>query len=213
VFQRALAERQRSLASVPLAVVLRDPSGRELDSAPRDGAGADARAHAERIVTLYFHQLFADGPTLIDLRADVLERRGGALDWRPAAWLVRWDPAFLEGLRNIYAGFYRGDDATFRSGLSALGIASCEDLFRAHFGADQAHHAFRTREFVATFHQVFVRCREQHLQLHPDFLALGIYLAALYDALDPTGIEIDVRACFERAYRRAARPEARPVAG
>lgn len=200
-YRGALAARRASLAALPLAIAVSEAP------AVDDGLGD---ADAERVVTLFFHQLFSDGDTLLDLRDRALCARSRGLDWTPAPWVAGWDPDFSKALRDVYRGFYTDAPEMFRAGLAGLGIASCEDLFREHFGSDQRAHVFRTREFVATFHKVFVRCREQGIELHPDFLPLGIYLACLHDALDPRGAEIDVKAAFERATRAgASHPEGR----
>jgi hypothetical protein len=206
---RALAARQASLAALPLSIMLsqRAPP-RDAQPAVDDGLGE--AANAERIVTLYFHQLFSDGDSLLDLRRAALHDRPRGLCWTPAPWVARWDASFLSALRDVYSGFYTDAPRVFRAGLSALGIAGCEDLFRAHFGSDQRAHVFRTKEFVSTFHKVFVRCREQGVELHPDFLPLGIYLACLHDALEPRAVKVDVRAAFDRATRaRADQPQGR----
>jgi hypothetical protein len=201
-YRAALAARSESLRAVPLAIVPTSDLRHEVGTtACRDGLGSDVHAHGERILTLYFHQLFSDGVTLLDLRGGGFRREPNALAWSPAAWLCSWDPTFHEALRAIYRGFYADDDRAFRKGLATLGIASCEGLFRQAFGGDSDKQTFRTKEFVAIFHQVFVRCREQKIELHPDFLPLGIYLATLYDALDATGVALPVRACFARAIR------------
>lgn len=190
LYRDAVTARQASLRALPLAIGIQEAPSQS------DGLG---EANAERIVTLYFHQLFGDGDTLLDVRDSALRDAGNGLTWTPSAWVAKWDPAFLSALRDVYRGFYRDGDATFRAGLSRLGIAACEDLFREHFGSNQEAHQFRTKEFVDTFHKVFVRCRDQGIELHADFLPLGIYLACLHDALDARGQPVDVRSCFERA--------------
>lgn len=210
-YRSALAARSESLRALPLAVVPTRDFGPTVGPAARsDGLGFDVHGHGERILTLYFHQLFSDGVTLLDLRGSAFRREPAALAWSPAPWLASWDPTFLVALRSMYRGFYAEDDRAFRNGLTALGIASCEELFRKAFGGDSDQQLFRTKDFVQTFHQVFVRCREQNIELHPDFLPLGIYLATLYDALDATSVAYPVRACFARATQlRGPVPEER----
>jgi hypothetical protein len=174
----------------------------------RGGAMEGPSERAARLVALYFHQLFHDGPTLLDLRPVAFSPGEHDLEYHPRPWIADWDSAFLTGLRQVYRGFYCNDDVCFAEGLAALGIAPCADLFRAHFGGDLERHVFRTRDFVSTFHQVFVRCRERGLKLHPDFLPLGIYLAALYDHLEQLDVAVDVRAAFAHATADAAQREA-----
>jgi hypothetical protein len=178
----------------------------------RGGARDGPSERAARIVSLYFHQLFHDGPTLLDLRPVAFGPGEHDLVYQPRPWVADWDGAFITGLRQVYRGFYTHDDACFSEGLGSLGIAPCADLFRAHFGGDLERQVFRTRDFVSTFHQVFVRCRDRGLKLHPDFLPLGIYLAALYDHLEQLAVAVDVRAAFTHATADAAARAASPAA-
>lgn len=201
-YREAVERRVDELAKVPLSIQLLK-SG-TLPVADAWGGGSEGRA--ARLVTLYFHQLFSDAPTLLDLRATSCREEGETLVWDPAPWVCAWDGAFLHDLRRLYRGFYEGDDAMFRDSLQALRIDLAEDLFRQHFGAEQSGQEFKMRDFVDTFHQVFVRCRDRKVELHPDFLALGVYLATLYEHLDGQKVRVDVRACYTRAYER--RPSA-----
>ncbi|MEY4509113.1 MAG: hypothetical protein RLZZ450_1235 [Pseudomonadota bacterium] len=198
LYREAVGERASELAKLPLAVKL---VGGAFPPA-RDELGAGVQANATRLVTLYFQQLFSDKPTLLDLRASSCQMEGGFIGWDPAPWVCVWDAAFLRNLRELYQGFYAGDDATFTRSLVALHIDHSEDLFRKYFGAEQTGQSFKMKDFVDTFHQVFVRCKERKVELHPDFLALGVYLATMYDHLDGLDVRIDVRGCFERVQRQ-----------
>ena len=164
---------------------------------PQEAAAKQRRGGC--ITELYFKQLYADAPTLLDLRAAAFSQRGDTLLWSPASWVITWSPDFIAPLREIYSGFYSRDDARFRAGLQALSLSHSEDLFREQFGADQQHVTFEVQSFIDIFHRVFGRCKEAHTQLHPDFLPLGIYLAALYDHLQELRVPIDVASAFERA--------------
>jgi hypothetical protein len=195
-YRDALVRRARELAKLPLAIKLADAELVTVD----DQLGSGLTADATRLVTLYFQQLFSDAPTLLDLRAASCRMQGSALRWDPAPWVCSWDAAFLRELRLLYRGFYAGDDDIFKSSLRALRIDGSEDLFRKHFGAEQSGQSFKMKDFVDTFHQVFVRCKDSKVELHPDFLALGVYLATMYDHLDGLDVRIDVRACFERVH-------------
>jgi len=199
-YRDAVEQRVAELARVPLAVRL----GGGAFAPARDNLGAGVEANATRVVTLYFHQLFSDSPTLLDLRGGSCRMEGTTLGWDPAPWVCVWDPAFLNDLRMLYRGFYSGDDALFKRALVDLHIDHSEDLFREHFGAEQSGQSFKMRDFVDTFHQVFVRCKERKIALHPDFLALGVYLATMYEQLDGLEVRIDVRACFERVQQGQA---------
>lgn len=195
-FRHAVAERSAKLAQLLPQVEL-VPDGKTT------AAGAiglvEAHARGAHVVELYFHQLFHGQTALIDIRGSAFKPDGERLLWHPAAWLAEWSPEFIAALRDIYRGFYRRDDALFRSGLATLSLTQSEDLFRRYFGGD--HVTFRTADFVDTFHQIFERCKQAHVALHPDFLPLGIYLAALYDHLEDLAVPVDVAAAFERATR------------
>jgi len=198
LYRDAAEERASELAKLPLAIKLAGAAF----AAARDELGSGVQANATRLVTLYFQQLFSDQPTLLDLRATSCKLEGASLTWDPAPWVCVWDITFLRDLRLLYRGFYAGDDAMFTRSLVALHIDHSEDLFRKHFGAEQDGLSFKMKDFVDTFHQVFVRCKERKVELHPDFLALGVYLATMYDHLDGLDVRIDVRACFDRVLQQ-----------
>lgn len=195
--ERAVKERAAQLKSVMPDVQLAGPRDK-VDSGPRDGAGRDANWRANAVVELYFRQLFLPGPTLLDLRSVAFTQGAAGLLWKPAPWIAEWSSDFIEPLRELYRGFYTHDDEQFRRGLAALSLSHSEDLFRAQFGAEQAHVVFRTQEFIDIFHQVFTRCKSNGTKLHPDFLPLGIYLAALYDHEQDLGVPVDVVQAFSR---------------
>lgn len=196
-YRDAVAHRARELAAIPLGVAL--PG----QPAYSDALGNDKRAHATRLVTLFFEQIYSDSPTLLDLRADNAHDRDGQLQWDPAAWVCKWSPEFITAVRGLYEGFYGPDDALLKNSLADLRIDLAEDLFRKHFGSHPERQKFVMKDFVNTFQQVFVRCRDAKRELHEDFLALGVYLATLYDHLDGMDVEIDVPACYARARRQS----------
>jgi hypothetical protein len=199
-YREAVAQRAAELARVPLSVRL---PGAAFPPA-RDALGAGVESNATRVITLYFHQLFSDTPTLLDLRGSSCRMEGTTLAWEPAPWVCVWDRQFLSNLRDLYRGFYTGDDAMFKRALVELRIDLAEDLFREHFGAEQTGQSFHMKDFVDTFHQVFMRCKERKIELHADFLALGVYLATMYEQLDGLEVKIDVRACYERVQQAQA---------
>lgn len=196
-YERAVKERAEQLKNVMPEVQLAGPRDKH-EPAPHDGAGRDPNWRAGVVVELYFRQLFLPGPTLLDLRSVAFTQGSTGLIWKPAPWIAEWSSDFIEPLRELYRGFYTHDDEQFRHGLAALSLSHSEDLFRAQFGADQQHVVFRTQEFIDIFHQVFTRCKSNGTKLHPDFLPLGIYLAALYDHEQDLGVPVDVAQAFSR---------------
>jgi len=196
-FRHAVATRSSELATwLPQIELVAE---RKRSSGPIVPSAAEWRGAS--VVELYFHQLFHGSTALLDLRGQSFTPAGERLIWHPAPWFTQWSPEFIGPLREIYLGFYRKDDAMFQRGLTALSLQHAGDLFLKHFAAGMV--TFRTVDFVDTFHQVFERCKEARVSLHPDFLPLGIYLAALYDQMEDLAVAVDVKAAFERATRDA----------
>ena len=188
----ALAGRQLAVELVPK---LSPASG---------GASPDPATRGQRVLEIYFAQLYGADATLLDLREGTMAERGDGLEWAPGPYVLRWEPEFLGALRTLYRGFYGGDDAQFEEGLRALDLEGSRDLFQKHFGEDPGAVRFERAHFVATFHDVFVRCRDEGVTLHRNFLPLGIYLATLHEHLDALGGgPFDVRSAYERASRGA----------
>lgn len=191
-FRHAVAGRRSTLAAELPEIEL-------VDSRQAATGEVERQWRAARVAELYFHQLFRGDVTLLDVRASAFSQGHERLLWHPSGWSCRWAPEFIEPLRDLYRGFYGRDDAVFMRGLRALSLEHSADLFRAQFGGGQTTMRFATADFVRSFHEVFVRCKRAGTKLHPDFLALGIYLAALYDHLQELDVAVNVTAAFERA--------------
>ena len=196
-YMEAVAERSQHLARADIGVAVGAvPSG---ERPPAE----DATARGEAVLRLYFHQIFHGDTALLDLRSPRFEHRGARWIWDPAKIYLRWEPEFIEQLREMYRGFYSGDDARFEAALDALDLRCAEKTFREQFGAgDQRAVRFAMKDFVATFHEAFTSCKTQGQSLHRNFVGLGIYLAFLYDHLESLGGgPFDVRTAYERGSR------------
>jgi hypothetical protein len=200
-FRHAVASRNAQLeARLPRIQLIAEPR-----PARSVVAATPPDRHAADVAELFFHQLFHGDVTLLDLRATAFipgasgAPGDGRLIWHPAPWLARWSADFIGPLRELYRGFYTRDDAMFQRALRALSLEHSADLFRKQFGGDQQQMLFKTADFIAIFHQVFMRCKQASTALHPDFLPLGIYLAALYDHLEELAVPVNVARAFERA--------------
>jgi len=169
---------------------------------PRSLSEPLRRRTGHRILEIYFTQIFAGSDAILDLRSDSFSAsEGSTLHWRPKAFYVQWQADFLNGLRNLYAGFYRDDEARFDMGLRQLCLQDSGDALLSHLGSgDQRSVRFETSAFHTSFHDTFLACRDRGVALHRNFLALGIYLVSLYDVLESLGLEFDVRGAFERSY-------------
>jgi hypothetical protein len=150
---------------------------------------------------IFFTQLFAGHEALLDLRAEKLAAaEGGALHWRPGALYIHWQPEFLEGLRQLYRGFYLGDGARFDAGLQQLNMAGSGDALRNLLGRDDPRNTrFDVDAFHKSFHELFVSYRDRGVPLHRNFLPLGVSLMCLYATLDSLDVSLDVRAAVDRA--------------
>ena len=202
--REVIKERAETLSSAMPALRISLPVHVDAQQ-PHASAGGDktvANWRGALVAELYFRQLFLErphSPTLLDLRATSFTTDGSVLVWTPAPWIAEWSADFIHPLRDIYLGFYRHDDALFRYGLKQLGLSHSEDLFREQFGAGQDQVTFHVRAFIDVFQRVFERCKQHKTSLHPDFLPLGIYLAALYDHLQELGIAVNVADAFAKA--------------
>ncbi|MEO1480836.1 MAG: hypothetical protein AAFU77_01940 [Myxococcota bacterium] len=157
----------------------------------------DPTAYGQRLLELYFWQLFARETVLLDLRSSRVRFEQGRLKWKPSRIYARWDLSFLEPLRQLYAGFYDDDRASFDSALKTLDLTEAAPLFIEHFGGgDQRAVRFELDAFQSVFQRVFTTTRDAGKQLHPSFISLGVYLGALYENLSRFDRGFDVRDAF-----------------
>lgn len=163
---------------------------------------SDRHEAGERILDIFFTQVFGCDEALLDLREQKFTRGPrGTLSWRPGALYVRWQPEFLEGVRDLYVGFYLDDDARFDAALQQLGMEGSGDALRNLLGRDDPCNArFDSKGFHENFHELFVQYRNGGTALHRNFLPLGVSLMCLYDTLDTLGVSLNVRASVERGH-------------
>lgn len=193
-YDRVLARLQPLVSGPPVGIECVDDLGQpDDDPAPR--------SRGSSVLALYFAQLAHLDVAMLDLRHDHFRRRGEALLWKPQRLFTRWNPPFIEGIRDLYAGFYRDDDVLFRDAASRLRLTPALDLFVQQFGdGDQREVTFEMETFKQSFHAIFVRCREAGTTLDPGFIGLGIMLSTLYEHLSTLAVPLDVRAAFEAVW-------------
>ena len=178
------------------------PAARDVDSKCRTG---------EHVLTLFFHQIYAEGPLFLDLRRNHFQCLGPMPDtthvFKATPLFCEWSSEFRAAMRDLYSAFYDDlPEADYRRALRALGIEAVADTFDAAFGGERKTAArFQLADFRVTFHEVFTRCLEARTALHPDFLTLGIAIATLYDHLELDAGSYDVAACHARAIATVAR--------
>ncbi|MFP5386825.1 MAG: hypothetical protein ACLGHN_12145, partial [Bacteriovoracia bacterium] len=58
----------------------------------------------EKLLTIYFLQLFSPYGLFIDLRSNHFEDEGDVLKWHPTGFWTQFDDSFKAGLLNVYEG-------------------------------------------------------------------------------------------------------------
>lgn len=194
-----LIERMHPVVSGP-PVGLEVVNPATLDPGPPDEA---PKRRGETMLRLYFAQLAHLDVAALDLRYASFRWESDHLQWAPQPLSVQWDADFICGIRDLYAGFYRDDDALFQDAADRLNLTPAVDLFVEHFGAgDQRSVVFEQDAFKESFHSVFVRCRDAGQELDPGFISLGVMLGALYEHLSMLEVPLDVRGAFEAVWPR-----------
>ena len=160
---------------------------------------ASNRVRAQKVLELYFYQIENFDSAILDLRSQSFSTNGEGLEWNPSSLLIHWEPEFIQGLRQIYRGFYGTHHEAFAAGLRSLNLLDAEDIFTKHFGeGNQTEVRFELTHFHDTFHQTFIRCKDHSVQLHRNFLGLGLMLASLYEHLEEMNVPCDVRAAYAK---------------
>lgn len=179
-FEKALRKARKSLPKV------------------QPGEAADPKARGRVVLELYFSQIFATDAAVLDLRESAFDFKGAKVAWNPKPLFYKWDPEFLEAIRQMYRGFYRDDEGEYMAGLAALDLEHAKGAFKAHFGAGaQDAVQFSLATFKKSFQTVFESCKKHKTRLHPDFFALGAYLLCLYEHLESLDVPLDVRGAFD----------------
>lgn len=165
------------------------------------------RAFGEKILTLYFAQLFSPYGVFLDLRSVHFKTEGEILKWYPTGFWVQLDKNFKAGLLKVYEGFYLENDDLYLQGLEQIGLLKKDfspedkkelsDLFRKHFGQGLTHDMrFNLTDFRNSIIKMSEFLLNKKVQISKDFLYLGIYLVALYSSLEETGAELPVKRLY-----------------
>lgn len=202
---RAFAERRERLAAAWRAQEPRVVPGESLavpSLAERPPLEAERAAAGHAILVAFFRLVLGEQPIVLDLRPQRLGWDEGVLHWAPGRLWTVWDDTFSGAIADLYGGYYRAEPSRYAGALDALGLSPAAEAFEAHFGEGDARAVvFELQQFHATFHDVFVRCREAGASLGPGFVGLGLLLACLYETLEGLGGPFDVRAAFDAADR------------
>ncbi len=188
----AVSEKLANPLSISLSV---GPASTDLN--PQTWSEAEKLSFGDRVLEIYFAQLLGCDVNILDLRTSAFTDK---TSWAPAAIYYRWDHVFREGIQQMYRGFYHDDSELFLRGLRGLDLEHAAAIFRTHFGAgSQDAVRFELAAFKKSFHAIFLSCKERRTKLHPDFLALGVYLVCLYENLESLAVPLNVRRAFLKA--------------
>lgn len=162
---------------------------------------------AEKILTLYFVQLFSPDGLFLDLRANHFAEENSTLKWHPTGFWTKFDDSFREGLLKVYDGFYLENDALYYEGLQEIGLLKPDfkdedkkvlgDLFREQFGGAQNENMkFKLEHFRTSIMRMSDFMLKKKVKISKDFLYLGIYLVTLYSTLEATNEALPVKQIF-----------------
>jgi hypothetical protein len=166
-----------------------------------------AKNSGEDALRLFFFQILTEETWILDFRAEAFSQPPGEeLIWNPKPLYYAISPAFLGSVREMYRGFYLGDEALFDHALVELGLEKAKDCLRTHFGqGDQTKVDFQLQTFQNTFADVFQVCEREGLTLQTEFFILGLMLLTLYQNLESHHSPQNARKCFTEAWEKASK--------
>ena len=193
-----------SLSSVKVVAKLENMTLKESFS---DLTKAQKTEIGDKILTLYFEQLKRRRPVFFDLRPSRFSFDGKELSWAPGNLFFEFDKEYLEGLNDIYTGFYTGDMELFDKALIRSGLVQeawpkedkeeVRQIFLDSFGSVITEKiAFTLSNFEKSFERLFIFYQDRRHKVKTDFSFLGSYLVTLYLSLDPLGQKHDVAGIF-----------------
>jgi hypothetical protein len=171
------------------------------DSKATEAVTTCDRAQGETVLKLFFAQVLARQPWVLDFRRKAFRREGqGALIWAPQRIYATPAPAFAAAIGDLYEGFYGGNDSLFNESAAKLGLTGAETVLREHFsGAREGLVEFRLVRFQQTFAAIFEHCALKGIALDPGFFTLGLALLGLYEHLESSPCSYDVNRCYQEA--------------
>ena len=153
---------------------------------------------------LYFTQLFRSDSAILDLSPSRfgVDDAGDAV-WCPRPLYVQWEPDFLRGVRDLYAGFFLGDDQRFGFGIKQLGLGSAGGRLLQHLGGDnQRGVRFSVAKLQSALREISAARTKEDGTLHRNTIAFGLYVASLHELLESLDLAFDARSAFMRTHRR-----------
>jgi hypothetical protein len=202
-FDRILADVQGRLRAASIPVLIEEHRNPARLQEPSSLTRAQRRWIGQLALELYFAQLFRGDEALLDLRPSSfgVDESGDAV-WRPPPIYVCWDQVFVQGIRDVYAGFFNDRTEQRDAGLAALGLGSSAGLLLRHMGdGNQRSVRFGLDQLQSLLCEMADRRLPDEPKLHPNFIAFGLLLTGLHELLEALDLAFDVRSAFMRTYR------------
>jgi hypothetical protein len=202
-YRSVLSTAEATLRHNGIPILITEHRGARQLLEPEDLKRSQRRWIGQVALQLYFTQLYYSDSAVVDLWPSRLgiDAAGDGI-WNPRPIYLRWDPCFLSALRDLYAGFFLGDDQRFRCGIKQLGLGSASELILQHLGEDdQRCVRFRIATLQSMLREISAARTNQDGALHRNFIAFGFYVASLHALLESLGLAFDVRRAFMRAHR------------
>lgn len=167
----------------------------------------DNRSAGEKLLTLYFVQLFSPDGLFLDLRSQHFEADSIDLKWSPSGFWTKFEEPFRQGLLKVYEGFYLENNELYYKGLEEIGLLKKDftkddkeklgNLFRAQFGeALNQDMKFELEHFRNSIIKMSDFMLSKKVTISKDFLYLGIYLVTLYSTLEETQTKLPVKQIY-----------------
>ena len=173
----------------------------------------DKKTLGEKVLEIYFKQLFNQDFVSLDLRLihfsfDSKEKK---TIWKPSHLSIQFENEFRSGLCELYQGYFEHNEELIHQGLRKIELVvspqdlnqtiKMKDLLFSHFkeAREGEEIEFKLNEFLATFQKVFELMIDQNIQMNPQFAFLGVYLIALYHNLSHLGVSLNVKKCYQRS--------------
>jgi hypothetical protein len=174
---------------------------------------SQAKWIGEKILTLYFVQLFSPHGLFLDLRSNHFANTDDALIWHPSPFWTKFEEGFRIGLLKVYDGFYLENDELYYKGLEEIGLVKKDfsfeekkelgDLFRRHFGgALHEEMSFNLENFKNSIIGMSDFMLSKKVNISKDFLYLGIYLVTMYAVLEEQNDKYPVKEIYLRVRDR-----------
>jgi hypothetical protein len=202
-FMSVLSRAQADLRAARVPVLVHQHRAHRQLVPPLDLKRPKRRWLGQLALELYFTQLFGSNSAILDLSPSRLgiDDAGNAV-WCPRPLYVHWDPDFLQGVRDLYAGFFLGDDQRCAYGIQQLGLGSAGGRLLQHLGEhNQRGVRFSVAKLQSTLREISAARTKEDGTLHRNTIAFGLYVTFLHELLGSLDLEFDVRGAFLRTHR------------